>query len=311
MSLPSSEADVDWQGALDTYQKTVIVKVWYEDCHPPLILPTHLKCFPIFTIPECSTLFCSVLQGDKEALIETFDPETLQWQCHDSHTVRIVQSRDTLLYRFLPNGPTGTRFLDCPGLDMEVNQMGHAHSESIHPINNLLSSNSTIQSLQFEQNDSYSSHQDTQQLKRRHLSSTRVRKSWPIGYTVLEIATGMELISQMDSSLSKRAQFNGVFPGVMFKGPTFSRHYTLWKGLDPDLVNCNPNIPWVDLIAHILGTRAGRRAAIQVPPTHTGAHTTQSDVSISFPLFPGVIDFEPIPPSGDLFNTYNSGPIMQ
>jgi len=272
---------VEGEELIGLYQQSVVIKVWcevravilhhsscvkkliiHQDGKPPVILPTHVKSFPMFTLQQCSPLFDNILGGNDKIPIATFDLFTLQWQCHTAMTVRIVRAQETLLYCLLPHGITGNRISVCPGLESDIAM--HMQQATFHyglePRLSTLLPHSTLSSNQLRGTFCRQQQCDEPAI------GIKPRKSWPHSYTVALIASSFQTMQPVNNR-NAEVKFNSAFPDVRFTCSTFWKHFRLWEDIvksSPELIALNPDIAWSKLVSFKSGTRPGKHAEIKL-----------------------------------------------
>ncbi|KAK7454046.1 hypothetical protein VKT23_011559 [Stygiomarasmius scandens] len=253
---------VEGEELIGLYQQSVVIKVWCEDGKPPVILPTHVKSFPMFTLQQCSSLFDNILGGNDRIPIATFDSFTLQWQCHTATTVRMVRAQDTLLYCLLPDGITGNRISVCPGLESEIAMLMQQATfhYGLEPCLSTLLPHSTLGSNQLHGAFYRRQHCD------EPVVGIKPRKPWPHSYTVALIASSFQTMQPVNNR-NAEVKFNSAFPDARFICSTFWKHFRLWEDIvksSPELIALNPDIAWSKLVSFKSGTRPGKHADIKL-----------------------------------------------
>lgn len=127
MGQPSTHtSDQDMNRQEEEYRKSVTIIFWYQANALPVRLHQMIPNFPYFQLSKVDFLVLE-LGLNSNTYLDTYNPDTGQWDQHPISAVRKVESQQRLLYRLRTSLLEGLKDEECLGLQDELKIQRRSH----------------------------------------------------------------------------------------------------------------------------------------------------------------------------------------
>ncbi|CAA7269652.1 unnamed protein product [Cyclocybe aegerita] len=128
--VPSPEEQMRRQ--LDELNRSVTIVIWYKADHEPIRLQKILPTFPYFQLSGFSNII-SDLGLSSTSYLDTYIPDSSQWEQHTISSVRIVGTQQRLLYRVRRSLVDGLSEDQCPRIQDELQMQSNCAPPPLLP----------------------------------------------------------------------------------------------------------------------------------------------------------------------------------